>query len=165
MQNLYDVDEFDHKQDTSMNNIVDFLKLEPNLDSTGPASATDSTERTISYESTEDDVSVDGGNDELESEAFIIHDEILAKQHAGIIEVDESTCSPSEIIDADTTSDGHARCCKSNVKESKAEPIHRQQKKLRWGMIEMRLHSVIPGNHPDTREGPPVSVSTIYFFP
>lgn len=162
MQNIYDVDEFDHQQDSSVNNIVDFLKTEPNLNTAGPASATDSTERTVSYEGTEDDASIDGHNDDLDSEALIMRDEGIAKQQTDTVDSDMSTGSTVEVKESSTTSAGHARCCQSNVRGN-VEPNHRRPKKLRWGMIEMRLHSVIPGDHPDTREGPPVSESIKMF--
>jgi hypothetical protein len=60
-----------------------------------------------------------------------------------------------------TSSGTHLKCIQPEIKVT---TVHNQDpiplKKVRWGNIEMRLHSVIPGDHPDTREGPPVSGTT-----
>jgi hypothetical protein len=36
-------------------------------------------------------------------------------------------------------------------------PRRKHQKQLRWGKVEMRFYPVMPGDHPDTAKGPPVS--------
>ena len=36
------------------------------------------------------------------------------------------------------------------------ESVQGMRRKVSWGNIEMHLHPVIPGDHPDTIEGPPV---------
>jgi hypothetical protein len=36
-------------------------------------------------------------------------------------------------------------------------PRRKHQKQLRWGKVEMRFYPVMPGDHPDTAQGPPVS--------
>ena len=159
MQKLYDVDECNPSHDLSMNNIGDFLESATNKNGDGPSSgsATDSTERTVSYECTDDGASTDDQNDDLASEVVRIHDN-SEEQPATIIELDESNPEATEPKCLQTIK----QACQSNIKEH-TEPVNRQRKKLRWGMIEMRLHSVIPGDHPDTREGPPVRETTMCF--
>lgn len=161
MQKLYDVDECDPSRDLSMNNIGDFLECETNKNDDGPStgSATDSTERTVSYECTDDGASTDDQNDDLASEVVMIPDNSV-EQPATIIESDDDESNPEAMEPKRPQTIKQA--CQSNIKE-RMEPVKRQRKKLRWGMIEMRLHSVIPGDHPDTREGPPVRETTMFF--
>jgi hypothetical protein len=35
--------------------------------------------------------------------------------------------------------------------------LRKRPKRLRWGKVEMRFYPVMPGDHPDTAHGPPVS--------
>jgi hypothetical protein len=158
MQNLGDADKCDSSQYTLlMNDIEHFLKTAPHKNNeAGPSIATESTERTMSYESTEDSLSTYYQNDEIESETLVTRED-LVEQHTDINELDNP--SQDEIESTGTTTDVHMRCSQSELKDS-AAPTHGRIKKLRWGIIEMRLHSVIPGDHPDTREGPPVSGPT-----
>ena len=160
MENLYDVDDCDPLQDSTlvMNNIENVIKLEPDENNAGPSSATDSTERTMSYESTEDSTSTYDQNDATELETAKIQ-EGLVEEHTVTF---ESVNKPSHYeIDGASTAEGNTKCCQSDVNDA-AELTKGRIKKLRWGIIEMRLHSVIPGDHPDTREGPPVCQTTRY---
>jgi hypothetical protein len=40
--------------------------------------------------------------------------------------------------------------------DDRKEIAHGMRQKVSWGNIEMHMHPVIPGDHPDTLEGPPV---------
>jgi len=36
----------------------------------------------------------------------------------------------------------------------------KQEKKVRWGRLDVRMYPTIPGDHPDCEQGPPVSLRT-----
>jgi hypothetical protein len=149
MQSIYDADE--------CNPSAGFLKIAPTENNVlGPSVATESTVRTMSYESADDSVSTEYQNDEMESESIVTR-EASVEQQIDIIESDKGDKPCSEEMEGTAaTSVSQVSFSQSEVEEPTI-PTKGRIKKLRWGIIEMRLHSVIPGDHPDTREGPPVS--------
>jgi hypothetical protein len=40
--------------------------------------------------------------------------------------------------------------------------LRKRPKRLRWGKVEMRFYPVMPGDHPDTAHGPPVSFVALF---
>lgn len=55
---------------------------------------------------------------------------------------------PQSTIGTETT-------CQTDENQSKERPVSR---KVSWGNIEMHLHPVIVGDHPETIEGPPITI-------
>jgi len=50
----------------------------------------------------------------------------------------------------------------SNRQEGLAKHTHKK-KNLSWGTIEVRFHATIPGDHPCTTDGPPLTIEWDYF--
>lgn len=48
-----------------------------------------------------------------------------------------------------------------NTPPSVVSPTEKTSRSLSWGVIEMRIYPIIPGDHPDTWQGPPVRLSSI----
>lgn len=65
--------------------------------------------------------------------------------------------SDTSLNDSTSTMDGVSSLLSNS---SSASWLRRKRhKQLRWGKVEMRFYPVMPGDHPDTIHGPPVSCS------
>jgi hypothetical protein len=127
MQELYNVDEYDPFIGIDVNNTQDANEQKKY------STVTHCTERTASFESSEDSTALDDKNDTNVLGAATMH-EMLTEQDG---------------------TDGYEQYATSNL-ETKNTICRNLIRKVTWGNVEMRMHPVIPGDHPDTREGPPV---------
>jgi hypothetical protein len=130
MQQLYDVDEYDTSKGIVAKGTHDVL--EPNSES----GITHCTERSASFESTEESTNKDNKTDALESGSSMVKG-IVAEQE-GTDDFEQSVSTTEE---------------NKTIQSSGRKPV----RKVTWGNVAMRMFPVIPGDHPDTREGPPVS--------
>lgn len=96
------------------------------------------TNRTISYESTEESTCGDDHSEAIDVESIVVN-EMLIKEKP--LEGD-SKLDVTENVDTTALNDA----CQYHVQ------------KIRWGTIRIRVYPVIPGDHPDTREGPPLTI-------
>ena len=129
MQILYAVEEIDHTQDTLlMTSIEDFLNIKPyEYSDAGPSIATESSERTMSYESTEESVSTECQNDEIQLEVMLTR-EGVAEQQTEIIELDKR--SQEQIEGITSAADRRLGCRPSEVRKASV-PIQGRIKKIR----------------------------------
>jgi hypothetical protein len=115
--------------------------------------------------STEDSACMDFQMESLDSEPVTIT-KIVEEHQCNAIVSDRVIV---DVLDENEADIEPKRSCSSCIEEED-KPILGSLRRVRWGTIEMRLHSVIPGDHPDTREGPPVrsridSASTLFIIP
>lgn len=86
--------------------------------------------------------------DDSESDCLGVEDDA-----ALTLKLDDPSLRPPESANLESQRERFVNCDEEYDQKDVRKVM---QRKVSWGNIEMHMHPVIPGDHPDTLEGPPV---------
>ena len=61
-------------------------------------------------------------------------------------------------VRTNTTIRSGVQASSCTISSSKKTPAHPPKKHVSWGWVHVRRHAILPGDHPDARGGPPLSI-------